>query len=122
MKKILGLLLVFGSFIFLISCKNDTIDLKELLNEIEITFKEGNNALNVTSDITLPLVIEGIDIQWQSNSDNLIISNEIGKVKRANEDINVSLTAFISFKKEKEFRNLMFIIKLVFIVMIYIKI
>lgn len=105
MRKILGLILVFASFIFLVGCKNEAVDLMALLNEIEIGYSEGDNALNVRNDFSFPEEIKGYKIEWTSNNQALSIKdNNKGLVTRETDNVSVTLTASIVHKKDKEYK------------------
>lgn len=109
MRKTIGLLMILSSFFFLISCSEDKINLKDLLNEISIEYETGETALTLKSDILLPLKINKAIITWQSSNNEIItVEGNKGLVNRKEEDSLVTLTAFISYKNNKEYKNFEF--------------
>ncbi|MBQ3125394.1 MAG: hypothetical protein IJC09_08245 [Clostridia bacterium] len=71
---------------------------------------DGQSALNITDDITLPLEysdgdagrLGGCNISWSSDGDALTINGSEGIVTRGENDTKITLTAEFSFKEDSE--------------------
>ena len=83
----------------------DSLKAEYITENILIQYQNGDNSENVTRDIELPEIIEGVSITWESSNPEIIDST--GKVTRTNDtDIFITLTASITvndFVKKKSF-------------------
>lgn len=75
--------------------QTDAEKAKEIANGLELTFKAGDSAANVTDDITLPTNAEATSITWTSNDTDFVAID--GKVVRpSGTDVTVKLTATVT--------------------------
>lgn len=110
MKKTLALLTVFFFTIFLVSCElfnktNNNILKEEMLEDLYISFQEGDSINKVTKDITLVnnlnLDLKDLNVYWVSDSNSIKIEENVGIVSRTNIDVKVSIKATVEYKNEK---------------------
>jgi uncharacterized repeat protein (TIGR02543 family) len=94
--KFLMVPIVFLMVIFITACgKTDyTETLNDAKNELTIQYASTDSILHVTSNLTLPSVINGLDVTWSSGN-TTVISNT-GVVTRPAADTPVLLIATIS--------------------------
>ena len=106
-KKFFVFFLLAFVALALVACTGDEdVDKKinEFLDQVAITYAAGDSASSVTKDVTLGKLDNAeVTVEWASN--NAAISKE-GKVTRGDEDVNVKLTATLTYKEKtgsKEF-------------------
>jgi len=97
--KIVVLILIVA--LFLVACRktkkeSDQDRFNRVYNMLEIGYQELDNSTSVTQNIQLRTIIESVQITWQT-SDPSAISNR-GIVARKIDDIEVTLTALLSYK------------------------
>ncbi len=89
MKKVLSLMLF--SLLFLISgCAEDRLE--TVADELMVEF----SAESLTESLELPKEIDGVQISWLSN--NPWVLNNEGMLKRQEEDVEVELYAYLTYK------------------------
>lgn len=105
--KLGALFLLMGLFFVLLTgcdtllpgstAKNENVDLA--LEQTQINFTAGDTKTSVTQNFQLPVIVQGVSVQWIS-SDEDVISIVAGKatVTRQNVDVTVYLTAKIGSK------------------------
>ena len=95
MKKFLSLIVAFFMMLTLIGCGNSY----DFQSRFDLVFKDvDTNA--VESNLTLPTKVGNLLIEWESSNPE-VISNT-GEVKRAKEDVKVTLKALMTYEKESE--------------------
>jgi len=99
MKKTLVIIGILFTLLSLIGCTPDeNITINEIIDDLQITFAEGDQIDLVTSNLGLPLksqLTSNASISWQSNNPDVI--DNYGAVNRQDEDVIVILTATISY-------------------------
>lgn len=105
--KLGALFLLMGLFFVLLTgcdtllpgstAKNENVDLA--LEQTQINFAAGDTKTSVTKDFQLPVIVQGVSVQWISSNED-VISIVAGKatVTRQNVDVTVYLTAKIGSK------------------------
>ncbi|HHX76672.1 MAG TPA: DUF5011 domain-containing protein, partial [Acholeplasmataceae bacterium] len=116
MKKVLYIVLMVVSLIGLVACNDEpSKDLNELLASIELGYQNGEDASAVTSNLILPVSIEGyedIEITWiTSNPEYIEIDANLAIVYRQKEDVEVTLTVELTDLLNTEYKYFNIIIK-----------
>src|SRR5690554_4300206 len=116
MKKVLYIVLMVVSIIGLVACNDEPIkDINELLESIELGYQNGDDASSVTSNLTLPLSIEGyeaLELTWiTSNPDYVEIKANLAIVYRQQADVEVTLTVKLSDNLDTKFKYFNIVIK-----------
>ncbi|MBQ7275686.1 MAG: hypothetical protein IJS58_00405, partial [Bacilli bacterium] len=100
-KKFFVFFLLAFVALALVACPGkEDVDKKinEFLDQVAITYAAGDSASSVTKDVTLgKLDVAGVTVEWAS--DNAAITKE-GKVTRGDADVNVKLTATLTYKEK----------------------
>ena len=100
-KKFFVFFLLAFVALALVACTGkEDVDKKinEFLDQVAITYAAGDSASSVTKDVTLgKLDVAGVTVEWASN--NAAITKE-GKVTRGDADVNVKLTATLTYKEK----------------------
>lgn len=73
------------------------------ITNVAIGYSKGNNSEYVTENLTLPVLVNGVNVQWQSSNPGTI--SNTGTVNRNNSDTNVTLTAAASKGSETASRT-----------------
>ncbi|MDD2574947.1 MAG: endonuclease [Acholeplasmataceae bacterium] len=94
--RFLVLLLV----LLLVGCTKLNID--DIKDEIVIGYVSDDNQNSVQNDLTLPTVVEGIEITWTSDSEFVVIKDNKAVVERQDVDVTVTLTATFEFRGKTE--------------------
>lgn len=116
MKKVLYIVFMVVSLIGLVACNDEPIkDLNELLASIELGYQNGEDASGITSNLTLPVNIEGyeeIEITWiTSNPEYVQIEANLAIVYRQKEDVEVTLTVELTDLLDTKYKYFNLIIK-----------
>ncbi len=116
MKKVLYIVLMVVSLIGLVACNDEpSKDLNELLASIELGYQNGEDASGITSNLTLPVSIEGyedIEITWMtSNPEYIEIDANLAIVYRQKEDVEVTLTVELTDLLDTKYKYFNIIIK-----------
>lgn len=86
-------------------------------NIVEIIQNAINNTsipTNATANFTLPLIKNGVNISWKSNSTNIVVSGANALVNRpssSSNDVYVTLTATFSYEGETQTKNYTVLVK-----------
>lgn len=95
MKKRLYMLILFLLSLTLIACQpSDADELKNVLDQISISYANNETADAVTQNLTLMDSFEDITIAWTSSHPDIVSSS--GIVNRPSEDTEVTLTATLT--------------------------
>ncbi|MDY0294512.1 MAG: endonuclease [Acholeplasmataceae bacterium] len=100
MKKLILMMFLLVSGIFLISCQVDA-SLQTVLNNIDITFADDDSLSSVTTHLTFPLetnLNSDVTITWESSHPSII--DNFGTVNRPEVNTDVTLTVTVTLGEE----------------------
>jgi uncharacterized repeat protein (TIGR02543 family) len=100
MKKLILMMFLLVSGIFLISCQVDA-SLQTVLNNIDLTFAGDDSLSSVTTHLTLPLetnLNSDVTITWESSHPSII--DNFGTVNRPEVNTDVTLTVTVTLGEE----------------------
>lgn len=106
MKKVFGFILTLVLVFSLGACfggkeKSDAEKVKDAKDDLKITFKVSGNSLNnVTGDLNLVKSLNGVNVSWSSNNEDVV--NNDGEVTQGEEDVAVTLTATLTLNDESD--------------------
>ena len=86
-------------------CTNAQVD--EIKDSIVIEYVDNDTKNSVQNDLSIPTTVDGITVNWTSNSEFAVIDNDKVIINRQNEDVKVILTATFevdskAYKKDYE--------------------
>lgn len=94
----LSRIIVLLFILILVGCSESKV--AQIKNDIELTYALNDNINSVKENITLPILVDGIEITWVSNSAFAVIADNQVQINRQDSDIKATLTA--SFKVGEE--------------------
>lgn len=91
--------------LMLAGCTNAQVD--DIKDSIVIEYVDNDTKNSVQNDLSIPTTVDGITVNWTSNSEFAVIDNDKVIINRQNEDVKVILTATFevdskSYKKDYE--------------------
>jgi len=95
MKKLLSLLVAFFMIVALVGCGNSF----DFQSRFDLVFKDVDTAA-VESNIQLPTKVGSLTFEWTSSNPDVITNS--GEVKRAKDDVKVTLSALMTYQDETE--------------------
>ncbi len=95
MKKLLSLLVAFFMIVALVGCGNSY----DFQSRFDLVFKDVDTAA-VESNIQLPTKVGSLTFEWTSSNPDVITNS--GEVKRAKDDVKVTLSALMTYQDETE--------------------
>src|SRR5690554_1042806 len=101
MRKIITPIIVLLIAFFLVACQIDKLDTELIESKLANIYQEGDSQNSVTKDLNLVTEIEGfenLEITWTSSNTSVTIDGNKGIIKRIQFDVNVTLTAIVTFK------------------------
>ena len=108
-KNIFMFSLLLLMFTFLTACKKELSELDKIANKIEYSdlLNENENKDNITTDLDLTEIIDGVRIVWSSDNNEVISSRGV-VVRPKGENVDVVLTATLTLEGSTTTRDFKF--------------
>ncbi|PKK92435.1 MAG: hypothetical protein CVV62_00325, partial [Tenericutes bacterium HGW-Tenericutes-7] len=109
MKRLFLVLLMSLSLVFLVGCEESSIDFDQAYETFDIMYQENDDENHVTNHVTLLTRIDEIRITWETSEPGVI--DQFGNVIRQSDDIEVVLTATLTYQGETKTKAFNVIVK-----------
>jgi len=109
MKRLFLVLLMALSLGLFMGCEENTLNFEQAYETFDILYQENDNENHVTNHVTLLTRVEDIRITWETNEPSVI--DQFGNVIRQNDDIEVVLTATLTYQGETKTKAFNVIVK-----------